>query len=86
MTPEEAATLMIGWVEEKGYLDHEIVTWELRKIDKSLLRYNEAGNEVVAKEVLDAFKKAMPDSIVWSRGERHWRSRKPTDKPGRMQD
>ena len=86
MTPDEAAALMIELLNKKGYLDHEIVTWELRKIDKSLLRYNESGNEVLKQEVLDAFKKATPDDVVWSRGERHWRHRKPNDKAGRMQE
>lgn len=86
MTPDEAAALMVEILNKKSYLDHEIASYELVKKDKSLIRYNDNGNMALTQRVLDAFRKAMPENVVWSRGERHWRFRKPYDKPGRMQD
>jgi len=86
MTPDEAATWMAEVLNEKGYLDQEVVAWQLAKLDPSLVYHNDAGNLAISKHVLAAFRKALPDDVVWSRGERHWRFRKPYDKPGRMQD
>lgn len=86
MTPEDAAAWMIDELARRKFLDQEHVAYKLVKIDKSLIYYNDNGNLAVQKSVLAAFRKAMPDDVVWSRGERHWRYRKPYDKPGRMQD
>ena len=86
MTPEQAAQLMGGVLHAKGYLDQEVAAWELAKRDKSLVYHSDAGNLALTKPVLDAFRKALPENVVWSRGERHWRFRKPYDRPGRMQD
>lgn len=86
MTAQEAADWMLDHLGRVGWLDQETVAWELFKRDKSLVYHNEAGNLAVAKPVLAAFRKAMPDNVVWSRGERHWRFRKSYDRPGRMQD
>lgn len=86
MTPEDAAAWMIQELAKRKYLDQDIVAYGLVKLDKSLIYHNEAGNLAVDKKVLAAFKRAMPDNVVWSRGERHWRYRMPRDRPGRMQD
>jgi hypothetical protein len=86
VTPDEAASFMVEILNAKGYLDQEVAAWELAKRDKSLVYDNDAGNLAVSKPVLAAFRKALPDNVVWSRGERHWRFRKSYDKPGRMQD
>ena len=86
MTPEEAAEWMLEMLNGCGWLDQETVAWELFKRNKSLVYHNEAGNLAIGKPVLNAFRKAMPDNVVWSRGERHWRFRKSYDRPGRMQD
>jgi len=77
---------MIEILNAKGYLDQEIAAWELVKRDKSLVYHNDAGNLAIDNKVLTAFRKALPIDVVWSRGERHWRFRKPYDRPGRMQD
>lgn len=77
---------MVEQLAKHKYLDHEIVAYGLIKQDKELVGYNDAGNLVVDKKVLAAFRKAMPEDVVWSRGERHWRYRQKRDKPGRMQD
>lgn len=86
MTPDEAAVWMVDELAKRKYLDQELVAYGLVKLDKSLIYYNDAGNLAVDKRVLASFKKAMPDNVVWSRGERHWRLRMANDKPGRMQD
>lgn len=86
MTVEETAQWMVDQLTDKSWLDQETVAWELLKRDKSLVYYNEAGNLAISKPVLATFRKKLPDNVVWSRGERHWRFRKPYDRPGRMQD
>ena len=86
MSPDEAAQLMMDVLKAKGYLDHEIASWELAKRDTSLVYHNDAGNLALTRPVLDAFRRLMPENVVWSRGERHWRFRKSYDRPGRMQD
>lgn len=86
MTPEEAAAWMVEELARLKFLDQEHVAYKLVKIDKSLTYQNANGNLAIVKSVLDAFRKAMPDDVVWSRSDRHWRYRKPYDKPGRMQD
>lgn len=86
MTPDEAAAWMIEELGKRKYLDQEVVAYKLVKIDKTLTYHNANGNLAIAKPVLDAFRKVMPDDVVWSRSERHWRYRKPKDKPGRMQE
>lgn len=86
MTPAEAAMWMIDELSAKKYLDQETVVYKLVKIDPSLTYHNTNGNLAIAKAVLDAFRKAIPDDVVWSRSDRQWRHRKSYDKPGRMQD
>jgi DNA-binding FrmR family transcriptional regulator len=86
MTADDAAVWMVQELAKRRYLDHEIVAYGLLKLDKALVYYNDAGNLAVHKVVLDAFRRAIPDDVVWSRGERHWRYRQKNDRPGRMQD
>lgn len=86
MTVEEAAQWMLDELQRAKWLDQETVAYKLVKLDKSLTYHNAAGNLAIDRKVLAAFKKLMPDDVVWSRGERHWRYRKPYDAPGRMQD
>lgn len=86
MTLEEAAAWMLEELAKRKYLDQEHVAYKLVKIDKSLTYHNANGNLAIAKPVLDAFRKAAPDNVVWSRSERHWRYRKANDRPGRMQE
>lgn len=86
MTPAEAAAWMVDELSKQKYLDQEIVAYQLVKTDKKLTYQNANGNLAIAKPVLDAFRKAMPDDVVWSRSDRQWRYRKSYDRPGRMQD
>ena len=86
MKPDEAAQLMLGLLTSRGYLDQEVAAFELVKRDKSLVYYNDAGNLALSRAVLNAFRKLLPDNVVWSRGERHWRFRQPYDRAGRLQD
>lgn len=77
---------MVKELDKRKWLDQETVAWELLKREKSLVYHNQAGNLAISKPVLAAFRKKLPDNVVWSRGERHWRFRKSYDRPGRMQD
>ena len=85
MTYDEAAEWMLRELKQNQCLDQETVAFELVKLDDGLTYYNDAGNLAIDKQVLKAFKKLLPDDVVWSRGERHWRYREDYDRPGRMQ-
>jgi hypothetical protein len=85
MTSDEAATWMVEQLIKRKYLDQEVAAYGLAKLDKSLVYQNNAGNLAVDKKVLQAFRKLMPENVVWSQSERHWRFRQPYDQPGRMQ-
>lgn len=76
---------MLQELQRARWLDQETAAWHLMKADKSLVGYNDAGNLAIDKRVLAAFKKLLPDDIVWSRGQRHWRFRERGDAPGRNQ-
>lgn len=84
VTPEEAAKWMAAEVRSEEYLDHAAVIDHLEAADPALIDYNDAGNPVVDKKVLAAFKKLQLDDIVWSRSGQHWRLREPDDEAGRM--
>jgi hypothetical protein len=86
MTSEEAAAWMLEQLERRKFLDQSLVAQQLRKQDKALTYPNANGNPAIVKPVLDAFRALLPDEVVWSRSSRHWRYRKPRDKPGRMQE
>lgn len=78
---------MLEQIGDKKPLYQESAAWDIKKKFGGAFVYdNENGNPAIEKKVLDAFKKLSGDDIVWSRGDRCWRERGPTDKPGRQQD
>jgi hypothetical protein len=58
----------------------------LGRFGDDVCRYNDQGNLCIAKAVLDEFKKLTKDEAVWSRSDKHWRLKDPTDGPGRRAD
>lgn len=84
-TPTEAAEWMLRRVEKSGVLHQDdAVGGVADNFGKCLTTENAAGNPVISKQVLTAFKNISPH-IVWSRGERCWRKREKGDEPGRNQ-
>jgi hypothetical protein len=47
---------------------------------------NANGNWAISKEVLKEFRLLSEDDFVWECGDRAWRRKRPTDKPGRAVD
>jgi hypothetical protein len=86
-TASEVAEWMLSELGEKGNLYQDEVAWRIKEKFGDVFVYdNENGNPAIAKNVLGAFRKITTDDVVWSRGERCWRKREPTDVAGRQQD
>jgi len=85
-TDADVAAWMVEELQRKSHLYQEEVAWDIqRKFGKPFVYDNENGNPAISPGVLKEFKKLTPD-VVWSRGERFWRARIASDKPGRQQD
>ena len=87
MTAEEMAAWMLSRVEADGCVYQEEAVAHLMELgEDELLRFNEAGNEVLGKAVLAAFRALTEGSVVWDRRERYWRPRSRFDGTGRLAD
>lgn len=87
MTPVEAAQWMVDELANRRVLDQEHAAYQLHRLDATLTYQNDNGNLAISKDVLKEFNRLTSGGdVVWSRSERHWRQRRPYDKPGRMQD
>jgi hypothetical protein len=83
----DVAKWMLEQIGDKKPLYRESVAWEInKKFGKSFVYDNANGNPAIGKDVLKEFKKISGDDIVWSRGDRCWRKRIASDKPGRQQE
>jgi hypothetical protein len=86
-TAVEVAKWMMSQILEKGPLYQDNTAWDIkRKFGEKFVYDNQNGNPAIQKNVLDEFRKISGDDVVWSRSERHWRKREPSDVKGRMQD
>lgn len=87
MTPQDLAEWMVQELSQRRTLPQSRVATYARQHNPELVYKNRNRNWGLVKPVLDAFRKltADDDNVVWSRSNQHWRQRKPTDKPGRMQ-
>lgn len=83
----DVAAWMLEDLLQKKFLYQEQVAWDIQKrFGKSFVYDNANGNLAISKSVLKKFNELTKERVVWSRGERYWRARIPTDKPGRQQD
>lgn len=85
------ATRVAAWMAEELkkqlHLYQEQTAKDIQRLfGKSFVYNNANGNPAISKSVLKEFNKLTKEDVVWSRGERYWRARIPTDKPGRQQD
>jgi hypothetical protein len=65
--------------------DHAAAQIE-RRFGKQFVYDNANGNPAISKDVLKHFNVLTKNTVVWSRSERYWRFRHPSDSPGRMQE
>jgi hypothetical protein len=79
-----AANWMLRQLERDGcvYQD-DAVDYLTRANASGLLRENADGNEVLGREVLEAFKALTEKTVVWVRSDFYWRWRVAEDEPGR---
>lgn len=61
----------------------DVVDYLIKNNANDLLKENTDGNVVLNNNVLNAFKKATEDNVVWVRSGFYWRYRVAEDEPGR---
>jgi hypothetical protein len=65
-------------------LHQKHVVYEIRKkFGEEFTHRNRNGNWAIDKDVLAAFREVTDDTVVWEKGARLWRLRRPSDPPGR---
>jgi hypothetical protein len=75
-----------GGVAIKKYLYQEQVAWDIQRLfGRPFVYANANGNPAISKTVLRVFNKLTKEDVVWCRGDRFWRARASSDKPGRQQ-
>jgi len=86
-TDADIALWMVEELKRRKFLYQEQTAWDIKRLfGKSFVYDNANGNPAISKSVLKEFTKLTKEDVVWSRGERYWRARIATDKPGRQQD
>ena len=61
----------------------DVVDYLVKNKANDLLKENADGNIVLNNNVLNAFKKATENNVVWVRSGFYWRCRVAEDEPGR---
>lgn len=86
-TAKDVADYMLTQVNAVPYYYQENAVREIRqKFGAEFIYTNENGNPAISKTVLKEFKKISED-VIWERGDRCWRKRRPNDTAGsRAQD
>ena len=83
VTPHDVAAWMLKELHRQKFLSQDVVVYKItRHFGEEFTYINASGNLAIGKAVLDAFRKLSGDKVVWSRSERHWRSREQWDLPG----
>lgn len=84
MDEHSIARWMVDQIRLEGCMYQDDVVDHLVKAKREdLLTENADGNLVISKGVLAAFRKLTPDTVVWVKPDRYWRSRVAEDEPGR---
>ena len=93
MKPDQAAAQLVAtWMVEEfekrgGVLEQDYGATEIETRFGVDFVYDIATfTGGIDRRVLAAFRRLTGNAVVWSRSERHWRRRRPGDKPGRLQD
>jgi hypothetical protein len=85
LTARDAALWMQQEIGRADILHHAtVVRHLLDRFGERFTRRNQEGNRVVAFDVLDEFLTLSREDVVWSRKDKLWRKRRPSDPPSRM--
>jgi hypothetical protein len=57
-----------------------------KNFGKDLTYMDESGNLAISRKVLAAFRQLTEGTVIWERGEKQWRRRRPRDPEGRQSD
>ena len=83
---DDAAKWMLAEVQRDPPLHQESAVSEIeQRFGPELVVTNNNGNPAIHPMVLKAFRAISKDTVVWSRSERYWRLREPSDPPGKRQ-
>lgn len=86
-TAQDVAQWMMNQVATGRSLYQEQAAWDIKKLfGKKFVYDNANGNPAIDQSVLTTFREVSGEDIVWSRGERCWRKRLPSDVAGRQQE
>lgn len=78
MAPREVAEWMLEQMGDSHWLYQEIIVRKIKEKWGDEFTYrNQNGNPAISRAVLAEFRKLTADTLVWERGERAWRRRKP---------
>lgn len=78
MSAKNVAAWMVELMGNSHWLYQEVVVRKIRERWGDEYVYNNRnGNLAISKPVLKEFRKLTENSLVWERGERAWRPRKP---------
>lgn len=83
---DAVAAWMMARIGEGRPLQQDAVARHVRQnVGEDLTYRNGNGNWALDKRINEAFKRLSGEDVVWELSGQRWRSRRPGDKPGRMQ-
>jgi hypothetical protein len=86
-TAMDVGRWMLEEVNKGPYLQQYSAAHDISKMfGEQFTHTNSLGGLAINTNVLEAFRKLAPESVVWERADKIWRRRKPSDKPGRQQE
>ncbi len=75
---------MLKRIEKEGCLyQDDVVDYLVKSNNEDLLKENADGNLVLGRAILEGFRKATENDVVWVKPDFYWRLRVPEDEPGR---
>jgi len=84
LTARDVAVWMLQQVETQNLLyQHVAASYIFRYFGERFTYRNHNGNLAISPNVLSEFRLLSRDTVVWSRRERYWRYRLPSDPEGR---
>ena len=80
-TASDVAQWMVEQLERTPYMYQESIVYKIKsQFGQEFVYRNRSGNWAISPVVLRKFRKLTEDQVVWSRGDRCWRKRRPTDR------
>lgn len=78
MSAKEVADWMVAEMGDGHWLYQETIVYKMKsRWGADYVYTNSNGNPAISKEVLKEFRKLTEETLVWERGSRAWRRRKP---------